>query len=96
MTETYVKSYLSRQQRSLLAQFRPGILPLRLETGRFHNARDHMTGKIRRLAVHERTCLICYSDSVEDEFHFVFNCNKYSLPRHFLFQQISAIKGPTI
>ena len=92
MTETYVKSYLSRQQRSLLAQFRTGILPLRLETGRFHNARDHTTGKIRKLAVHERTCLICYSDYVEDEFHFVFNCNKYSLPRLFLFQQISAIK----
>ena len=29
---------------------------------------------------------------MEDEFHFAFNCNKYSLPRHFLFQQISAIK----
>ena len=41
MTETYVKSHLSRQQGSLLAQCRTGILPLRLETGRFHNARDH-------------------------------------------------------
>ena len=76
MTETYVK------QRSLLAQFRTGIpvLLLRLETGRFHNARDHTTGKIRKLAVHERTSLICYSDSVEDEFHFVFNCNKKFSP----------------
>ena len=44
------------------------------------------------LEEYERTCLICYSDSVEDEFHFVFNCNKYSLPRHFLFQQITVIK----
>ena len=59
MTETYVKSYLSGQQRSLLAQFRTGILPLRLETGRSHNARDHTTGKIRKLAAHERTTLRC-------------------------------------
>ena len=58
MTETYVKSYLSRQQRSLLAQLRISILPLRLECGRFHNAPDHTTGKIRKLTVHERTCLI--------------------------------------
>ena len=46
-----------------------------------------MTDKIRKQAVHERTCLICYSDSVEDEFHFVFNCNKYSkysLPCQFV------------
>ena len=35
MTDTYVKSYIFQQPKSLLAQFRTGVLPLRLETGRF-------------------------------------------------------------
>ncbi len=35
--EPYVKNYLSRQVRSRLAQFRAGILPLHIETGRFKN-----------------------------------------------------------
>ena len=34
ITENYVSSYLSRYQRSLIAQLRLGILPLCIETGR--------------------------------------------------------------
>ena len=33
--ECYTKYCFSRQQRSLIAQFRLGILPLKIETGRF-------------------------------------------------------------
>jgi hypothetical protein len=36
-TEPYVLSYMSKRHRSLLAQFRLGILPLHIETGRFVN-----------------------------------------------------------
>jgi hypothetical protein len=65
-TERYVKLNLDTQQRSLTAQLRLGILPLRVETGRFVN-----------LPLENRTCEICDSDSVEDECHFLFECEKY-------------------
>ena len=35
-TEEYLNIFLTRYQRSLLAQFRAGILPLRVETGHFN------------------------------------------------------------
>ena len=37
--------------RSLLVQLRSGILPLRLETGRFQNIKDENTGYFRKLKV---------------------------------------------
>ncbi len=55
------------RRRSLLAQLRLGILPLHLETGRFRNKK-----------VEERTCLICDSQDVENEEHFICVCTKYS------------------
>ena len=38
--EGYVNSCLPRFQRSLLSQFRAGILPLKIETGRFKLVKD--------------------------------------------------------
>ncbi len=59
-TEDYVKLCIPRKERSMLAQIRFGILPLHIETGRF-----------RGTALEERTCQICNSQSIEDEFHFI-------------------------
>ncbi len=39
VAEKYVKINLDRNQRSLLAQLRTGILPLHIETGRFSNTK---------------------------------------------------------
>ena len=77
-TEKYVSLNLDRNYRSLLAQFRLGILPLRLETGRIKNEK-----------VHERICLICSDNLVEDENHFLFQCKAYSSERRNLFAKIS-------
>ncbi len=55
---------MSRQHRSYLAQLRNGILPLKLEKGRWTNK-----------AVSDRLCLICNNGTVEDEEHFL--CNFY-------------------
>ena len=46
-TEEYFKIYLSRKQRSIVAQLRTGILPLRIETGRNENIKDPITGKMK-------------------------------------------------
>ena len=66
-TEKYVLSTLSKTERSHLAQFRCGILPIRIETGRYIG-----------LTVNDRTCQICYSDETEDKMHFLFNCPRYN------------------
>ena len=66
-TELYATKYLSRNKRSIFAQLRMGILPLRIETGRFQN-----------LELVDRKCLYCNLDQIEDENHFLFNCSHYS------------------
>ena len=53
-----------------MAQIRCGILPIRIETGRFCN-----------LPVENRLCEICNQNKVEDEFHFLMECPFYHLER---------------
>ena len=50
-----------------MAQLRLGILPLCVETSRFVN-----------LAVENKLCEICNSESIEDECHFLFECERYN------------------
>ena len=65
-TEKYLLANMTKLEKSHFAQFRCGILPLRVETGRYSG-----------LSVHERTCTICTSNATEDEIHFLFNCSCY-------------------
>ena len=64
--ENYLSINLSRQERSHLAQFRCGVLPLRIETGRF-------VGQ----TVSERVCQMCSTGAVESEIHFLLQCTFY-------------------
>lgn len=64
--EEYVQMNLNKHERSVLCQFRCGILPLRLETGRYIGER-----------VEERLCRFCTLHSVEDETHFIIHCHLY-------------------
>ena len=57
-TEPYVLLNLSRQERSLFAQLRCGILPIMVETGRFRN-----------IPKEKRICPVCDINEVEDEIH---------------------------
>ena len=72
-SENYVKYCNNRKDRSLMAQLRLGILPLKLETGRFKN-----------VPVNERLCENC-TDSVEDKEHFLLHCALYRNRREQLF-----------
>jgi hypothetical protein len=65
-TEDYLLIDLKKNDRSLLAQFRCGILPLRIETGRY-------VGE----AVENRLCLLCDEHLVENESHFLISCKYY-------------------
>ena len=77
--EPYVAHYMSRHYRSILAQFRLGILPLHIETGRFSNT-----------SLEDRLCTICNASSVEDEFHFLMVCPKYKYLREKLFAEVAS------
>ena len=64
--EPFLTRFLTRSVRSLFCQFRYGILPLRVETGRYKNEpRD------------ERICTLC-GNGIEDGLHLLFVCQYYN------------------
>ena len=74
VTEEYVRSCGSRRKRSLLAQFRMGVLPLAIETGRFINK-----------PIEERICKVCCTNMVEDEVHMLCTCQVYRDIRNVMY-----------
>ena len=64
--DDYVKYHMHKRHRSLFEQFRVGILPLYIETGRYDNT-----------PLATRICKLCASDTLEDEFHFLMQCSRY-------------------
>ncbi len=67
--------YCMLRRRSLLVQLRLGIFPLHLGAGRFRNLKK----------VEDRICLICNSQYVENEEHFICVCATYSQLRNNLY-----------
>jgi hypothetical protein len=84
-TPTYVTKPLSFIQRKFLAKIRLGCLELRIETGRY--ARP-------RLPAEARLCQVCDNNEqkVEDEYHFIFECQKYE---HERFLWLNNLQIPT-
>ena len=75
--EDYLMLDLTRNERAVYAQFRCGVLPLRVETGRY-------VGE----APDERLCTMCDAQAVEDETHFLTNCAMYQTIRETVFGDI--------
>ena len=75
--ESYVSNFYNRKSRSLMAQFRCGILPLHVETGRYVN-----------LDADERICEFCKTNQIEDELHFICQCSLYARERMALYNDI--------
>ncbi len=72
--EKYLLLNIDKYEKSLLSQLRYGILPLRLETGRFCNEKRE-----------ERVCTLCNTNTVETAEHFLFECSMYDAQRlHFI------------
>ncbi len=63
--------------RSLLSQFKCGILPLKIETGR-----------VTQISLEFRLCILCDSNLVEDENHFLFQCHFYHTLRNQFFLKV--------
>ena len=70
--------FLSRYERSKLDQIRLGIFPIRLETGRYSNEK-----------LEDRLCTICKNGNIEDELHFIFECNAYTVERQTLYNNVN-------
>ena len=66
-----------KYRRSILSQFRCGILPLHIETGRYRN-----------VPAEDRNCTFCPQD-IENEFHFMCICPSYSDIRKTLFTNVT-------
>ena len=73
--EPYVYKVFSRAHRSILAQFRNGILPLKIETGRY-----------TQIPIEFRLCILCNEDQIENECHFLFECDFYQHIRDIYYQ----------
>ncbi len=71
--ESYLKVNMDRYDQSLLSQFRYGILPLELETGRYKN-----------IVRENRICTLC-NTGLEDQIHFAFKCPLYDDIRNDFF-----------
>jgi hypothetical protein len=69
---------LNRSNRRVLANFRSGSLPLAIETGRYAKP---------KVPLNERICTYCNKNCVEDEMHFLMECEFYSDLRYFIFQK---------
>ena len=74
--ESYVKLNLDRSHRRVLAKFRSGSLPLHIETGRYSKP---------KVPLNERICKFCSQNAIEDEIHFLMDCDFYSDIRRSLF-----------
>ena len=88
LAQGLLKVHALLTQTALRYQFRAGILPLRIETGRFHVKSDTENGNVRHLQVEERTCQMCNSHEIENEFHFLLVCPFYNDYRANLFNSI--------
>ena len=60
-TEPYVCKVYNRAHRSLVSQFRCGILPIKIETGRY-----------TQIPIEYRLCILCKENVIEDENQFLF------------------------
>ena len=75
--ESYTLLNLKRNERSVLAQIRCGILPIHIETGRFVN-----------IKAEDRICTLCNANEVEDEYHFLFYCQLYEFERENFYREL--------
>jgi len=77
--ELYLKYIDCRRKYSLLARLRMGVLPIRIESGRYELAAS------RSLNVENRICRCCVLCKIEDEIHFLLECPFYIDLRKELF-----------
>ena len=77
-TENYLSLNINKYERSIFAKLRSRTLPLYFEKGRYEQK-----------TLENRTCPICKTCEIEDEVHFVINCDGYTLKRTAVFSYVA-------
>ena len=80
--KSYVKFNMSRDQHRILSTFRSCNLPLAIEMGCFTKPKTPLKDHI---------CKFCSASSVEDETHFLIECEFYNDIRYDLFKSASEL-----
>ena len=80
-----------KYERLMVAQFRAGVLPLRIETDRYSNIKDTVKNRFRKLLVCERLCQVCHLNETANEEHFLSSCPCYTDTRSQLYHSYSMI-----
>jgi hypothetical protein len=75
--EKYVELNIPKNVRSAMAMFRCGVLPLRIETGRYKSE-----------PIEDRICVFCNLNEIETEKHFLLHCPLYNQLREDFFRKI--------
>ena len=75
--EIYLRSIINRDVRKCFTQFRISAHQLAIEKGRHRN-----------IKAHNRLCKFCQTNEVEDEYHFLIKCQKFSSERNKLFSDM--------
>ena len=88
--ESYVAYHVPKNYLKSLGSTKNGNFTFHIETGRYKNVFDRETGN-RKMNVNERTCNVCKLDIVEDEKHFLFNCNIYYNERREFYEECATI-----
>ena len=76
--EKYLSVLKSFEQRRCLTQLCISCHQLKIETGRYQGT-----------LLQDRKCECCSSGEVEDEYHFLFHCNKLENDRNRLLKEIA-------
>ena len=77
--KSYLYKPLTFVQRKFLAKLRLGVLPLRIETGRYERPKK---------SEEERKCKQCRDDVTESEIHFLLHCSRHNILRLQLFSKV--------
>ncbi len=73
----YVKMSMSKEHRKGIARLRSGTFPLQIELGRY-----------KKIPLDQRLCKFCKADCIENEIHFLLDCELYEDLRYQLFYEM--------
>ena len=48
-------------------------------------------GRYNQISRENRHCLLCGSNQIEDEIHFLFHCSKYSIIRNNFYHKVQSL-----
>ena len=78
----HVSKPLSFVKRKFISKIRTGCLPIRIELGRFSRPRLPEVDRICLACINSADPNIVQTSQIENEFHFIFKCNRYESIRN--------------